>query len=225
MLRTGVLPAAWAAAATAGLVLVAGCASGAGSNSPAAAPHSSTAIATTTTTTTSAPVGTEQATFVPFTAAGRPSRPVVERATGYCWTQSLAARDAAAFRCMAANQILDPCFATSAHARTAACYADPWSKTVLLRLTRALPRIDGGSPAAVSPHSSPWALQLANGKHCVATTGTVDLVHGVAMDYLCGVRARAAIIGNPSRAGLLRADYSPDGRSLTTVAVSVSWQG
>ncbi len=93
--------------------------------------------------------------------------------SGDCWTGSIAAPRAGAYRCMAGNAIFDPCFVGTAP-NTADCpdpTADPDLQTgTVIQLTHALPA------AATAPQpdpSRPWRFQLANGAVCGAMTGTV----------------------------------------------------
>lgn len=138
---------------------------------------------------------------------------------GSCWTGSIAAPVIGAYRCLRGEQILDPCFAATPSASYANCYASPWSAVQVLRLTKPLPRPGPG----VLPDKL-WALQLANGARCVAETGTVEIVHGVALAYGCANGAVAGLL--PSGSGYLRVDYrSRPGQAMTKVSVPVAWKG
>ena len=118
--------------------------------------------------------------YLPFDAAGKPAGTVSATRSGECWTTSVAATVASAYRCRAGNTILDPCFAVTPRARTVACAADPWSAVEVLHLTSPLPT---GEP--MGDGTRPWAVQLANGVRCVASTGTVPEVAGFLLDYSC----------------------------------------
>jgi hypothetical protein len=167
--------------AAAGVLLLAGCASGgsghagttSGSVSSSAAAHRPTVVRT----------------FTPYSASGKLTVPVQGHATGHCWEISLAAPAPDAYRCLAANRILDPCFApptSSAKKGTSlACFRNPWAKAVLLHVHR-LPR---GIPMTTRP----WAVLLATGEKCVAATGTAPFVAGVGLDYACGHGTAAAL--------------------------------
>lgn len=116
--------------------------------------------------TASAATPTEVVDFAPanFTAT--------ETVSGYCWTASVAAPRAGAFRCMAGNAIFDPCFVGTA-ANTVDCpdpTASPDLQTgTVIKLTKALP---AGSTAEPDP-THPWRFELAGGAMCGAMTGTV----------------------------------------------------
>ena len=106
--------------------------------------------------------------------------------SGSCWEGSLALyQDASAWRCTAANQIMDPCFTPPGQpdASQLICASSPWAPATRLMLTQSLPL-----EAANSPGSGPtpvWAMELTNGDRCVLGTGTATQVGAVTLDYLC----------------------------------------
>ncbi len=171
-----------------------------------------------TTPSNSAPV---VRTFAAYSATGSLSVPVAARVTGTCWTNSITVRAALAYRCLAGNQIMDPCFApaTQTAPTTVACVAAPWDAATLLTVTGPLP------PAPTEhlpPH--PWALQLANGARCVASTGTAPSVDGVTLNYVCGHDADAGT-GRTTRLPVQVSYGAPGGPVLTTVTVTTIWDG
>lgn len=207
---------AWAWCLLLVALLLAGCAESAAPR-PAAAPQPRT--------TTSAPPAaatTELRTFAPYDHATL-TVPVSARQDGTCWTTSISVPRPGVFRCLAANQIFDPCFAPPGrHAsRTVACFADPWSPATVIHLVRALPRAH-----STLARSKPWALQLANGATCVSVTGTVRTFAGESLDYTCA-RGRAAALAatGSGRHSVLHADYGvpAKGNTLSTVVVTVAW--
>jgi len=118
-----------------------------------------------------------------FTARGTlaPRFHVAARGRGYCWTASLAAQTPHAYRCFEGNEIFDPCFATSAHARSVACFISPWRPVTMLTLTKRLPRIAPPPPGL----QLPWAILTADGRHCVYMTGATAPVGGERINYGC----------------------------------------
>lgn len=128
-------------------------------------------------------------TFTPYSKTGRVKVPIAQRVRGHCWETSLAAPGRNDYRCLSANQILDPCFARASDAkhgsRTLECLADPWSKAVELRVSQ-LPK----SPPMTT---RPWAIVLASGQRCIAATGTATFVAGVGLDYNCSGGVAAAL--------------------------------
>lgn len=159
--------------------------------------------------------------FHAYNSVGQLAVPVAHATSGNCWTSSIAAPVAGAYRCFAGEQILDPCFAPPSVAAPSqlACFAAPWSRAVELTLTTALPNstpsVDGGRP---------WAVQLSNGARCVSSTGTVPRVAGVNLDYHCTDGGNAAI-GDTS-AALVGAQYaaSETQSRLLTVSVTTIWR-
>ncbi|MGC9221540.1 MAG: hypothetical protein ACP5H2_09365 [Solirubrobacteraceae bacterium] len=128
-----------------------------------------------------------------FTAHGTlaPEFHVAARGDGYCWTASLAAQTPHAYRCFEGNMILDPCFASSAHAHSVACFISPWRPVTILTLTRRLPRT---APLPPGPQL-PWAILTADGRHCVYMTGATAPVGGERINYGC--TGGSFLVGNP----------------------------
>jgi hypothetical protein len=167
------------------------------------------------------PAGTVTKTFSAYGADGDLAVHVADVGTGSCWTTSIAAPSANAYRCIAENSILDPCFAPAQPTGPVqvACVPDPWADATVLRVTGALP--DHAPPADRSRH--PWAFELANGTRCVAATGTVPQINGVDLGYHCRNGANAALRADPGPEAT--ADYAPAGSSaLRTVTVSTIWR-
>jgi hypothetical protein len=198
--------------AAAGILLLAGCASG-GSGHVGTSPGS----------TSSGPAAhrpTVVRSFSPYSASGKLKAPVQGHASGHCWEISLAAPAPDAYRCLAANRILDPCFApptaSAKHATSLACFANPWGKAILLQVHR-LPK---GAPLTTRP----WAILLANGARCVAATGTAPFVAGVGLDYACG-HGSAAALRNVDAKQVRALVGRVGGSSLKHTAVRTLWRG
>lgn len=166
------------------------------------------------------PSGTVTRTFQAYDAAGNLAVKVSDVATGNCWTTSVAAPVAGAYRCFAGNQILDPCFAPpkTAAPTQIACVANPWSDAVVLTLTSSLPK---GIPAG---GKRPWAIELSNGARCVSSTGTVPAIDGVNLDYHCTNGADAAL-ADPAAATVTAQYALPPATTLQPVTVTTMWQG
>ncbi len=169
---------------------------------------------------TSAPARTVVRTYDPWTHAGKlaPGVRVARTIRGYCWTTSIAEGTANAYRCMSGNYIYDPCFAPHAGAAgvsEVACAPAPWSKVVMMRLTRRLPANSGYRPTL-------WALVLAGGDRCVVGTGTNGEVDGVVMFFYCN----HGLAGGPSMAHepwTVRFATSYRATHLETKAVVIGW--
>jgi hypothetical protein len=123
---------------------------------------------------------------------------VLRKASGYCFTHSLATDRPDAWRCFEGNDILDPCFARSAHSFKAACAQTPFSRAVVL-LSLSKPLSDSNYPVTkwLQPKAMPWGLRLASGDSCVFVTGATDVVDGDRLNYVC--RKTGWIIGAPDR--------------------------
>jgi hypothetical protein len=145
-----------------------------------------------------------------FTAQGTLSSRfhVGSRGRGYCWTASLATDAADAYRCMAGNAIHDPCFAASVHARTVACFIDPWHAVTLLTLSRRLP-----AHGPTTHDALPWAIETTDGRRCVFLTGATAPMGGERINYGCV--GGSYLVGSPDRSAPLwtirsAARYVPD---------------
>ncbi|HLX26847.1 MAG TPA: hypothetical protein VKR05_07615 [Candidatus Cybelea sp.] len=87
-------------------------------------------------------------------------------ASGSCWTSSIASPRADAYRCMAGNEIHDPCFEIDS--KSVACPVDVFANTgIVMKLTKPLP------PAASPSPPQAWAMLLQGGAKCNRGTGTI----------------------------------------------------
>lgn len=201
-------------AALAALVaVVAGCASSSESG-PARTPGP--------TSTSGPPQPLTEKTFTPYNGENAPLVEVSARQDGSCWTGSIAVPDPAAYRCLAGNKILDPCFAPAHDTapKSVMCMTDPWSAAREVRLTEPLP----AHGPLFGPQDRYWALELVTGAHCVAVTGTVPEISGVPMEYVCGSGQAAGALRRAG--GTLVARFgSLTGSTLADVAVKVAWRG
>ncbi|TWP38508.1 hypothetical protein [Leekyejoonella antrihumi] len=165
------------------------------------------------------PAATVVKTFSPFNpTTGKADIPLSTTVTGYCWTGSIALVAPNAYRCMADNDIFDPCF-TSAKVRGSVICADtPWESGTRLVLNKALP--SSGNTGSTQPG---WAMRLANGSRCVALTGTISFVDNVPMRYGCGAGGGQA--GDLQQRGThWSVDYlAPHAAALTRVDVTTVW--
>jgi hypothetical protein len=157
--------------------------------------------------------------FSPWSFSGlRHSLSVTETTRGACWIASLSSGRPDAWRCMAGNEIHDPCFSGSPNADTVACVSGPFShEVVLMRLTKPLPPPNGESNMA----RPPWALKLANGATCGFVNGATGTVAGMRLNYSCS--NKAWVIGEPERSsGVWRVFYisSPDDSDTQQMGVA-----
>lgn len=145
------------------------------------------------------PGPTEVRVIVPFGPGGLSSSlTVIARATGSCWTPSVASGNRPdAWRCMAGNRIHDPCFVGfTGAAQVAACFGSPWSSdVVLLTLSDPLPGDVNRPPGLLT--GPPWAVELASGERCTMLTGATWGVAGMRVNYGCP--GDASIVGEIDR--------------------------
>jgi hypothetical protein len=110
---------------------------------------------------------------------------------GSCWTESIAAPRAGAWRCSVGNAISDPCFTVAGNRQQLVCGADPalQSDGFVLKLTQPLPK----SSLAHDRKAEPWIFQLSDGSICEAMTGTLSPVNGEPARWTCALHNRDQI--------------------------------
>ena len=120
---------------------------------------------------------TQIVTFAP----GLP--PSAESRSGYCWTESIVVGRRGVWRCMAGNEIHDPCFGQRANRSEVICGANPavGGRGFILKLDRPLPPAAGGGDA----QASPWMMKLADGSVCSAFSGTLPFIGDQIVRYGC----------------------------------------
>lgn len=188
---------------------ISGCAS---SHSASTAP----AAAAPSTSSSAGPAATTTQIFTPYRRSGAPTAGVVAHRSGSCFTKSITVASTSAYRCLAANAILDPCFAAPGSTHVLDCYTTPWAHAVQLRVAK-LPS------ANVAAHvTRPWALELTGGRRCVVTNGTAPILRGVALGYQCtdgdaGLRGAAA-------GAVLSALYRASDGAVATCRVVTVWR-
>jgi hypothetical protein len=131
---------------------------------------------------------------------------VSAKIVGFCWIHSLASDRPDAWRCMARNDIHDPCFSGSSDPNKVACVEGPFSKDVdLMALTKPLPSAGGemkltGKLARVRLAGEPWGLRLADGETCEYVSGATEVVDGVRLSYGC---THGSVFGVPDRSSAI----------------------
>lgn len=167
--------------------------------------------------------------FVPWRPNGSLSSgiSVVKRVSGSCWTGSIAVDEQNAWRCVASNEILDPCFAPkfSANVVDLACDPAPWNgKVVLLRLTKVLPLSEANPVNSTVSTARSWAIELVNDDKCFLGTGANAAIDDVQMVYYCasGSAAGPLDVGHEP----WTVEYEKQGTDfLQPMDVSVAWSG
>lgn len=187
--------------------------------SPGTRHTKATHTATGTATSKAQPNTTVVKKFNAFDSSGKPAIPIDATRHGYCWTGSIALDAPRAYRCMAHNQILDPCFVPSGGTHSfAVCVEAPWTKGTKLVLNRPLPRSGNTGPARPG-----WALKLANGDRCVAITGMVPFVDNIPMNYQCTAGGRAGKLRHDSSRWTV-AYVGPHAATPHRVVVATAWE-
>ncbi|MEO6886124.1 MAG: hypothetical protein ABI232_07560 [Jatrophihabitantaceae bacterium] len=214
----------WAVGAVAVLAMLAlaGCGSKAQPGTPAGAPGSSSPLATAARV---VPVVHYQAptqkVFAPYDESGKLTAQISDTESGSCWTSSIAVPISGVFRCLVANQILDPCFAPANETKplTVSCFNDPWTAGTKVMLTTAMLPKD----VLVLKGGSSWGLELANGARCIVVTGAVPVLDNYVLQYQCDAGAVASL--QTAVDGSVSAMYGTSSGPLTSVAILVQWRG
>ncbi|HEY2657634.1 MAG TPA: hypothetical protein VGI55_17755 [Solirubrobacteraceae bacterium] len=134
--------------------------------------------------------------FRAFNSAGVPTIQVQSK-SGRCFAPSATSDRNDAWRCLVGNFILDPCFSSAKAHGVVICPDRQLNGGIMIRLTRALPGpANRGSP---SPATVPWNVQLANGQHCLLSSGASTAIHGVRLNYFCDPGTRYGLWGFPDR--------------------------
>jgi hypothetical protein len=158
---------------------------------------------------------TKTRVFAPYDRSGAPTAGVVAHRSGSCFTASITVAARGAFRCFAANKILDPCFVVPGSTHLLDCYPAPWSRATQLRVAH-LPKV-----TAVGHVSRPWAIELQGGVRCVVTNGTADIVRHVALGYQCPDGAAGLTAGGGSTKHAL---YQATDGLVRTMRVTATWR-
>ncbi len=143
---------------------------------------------------------TEVVKYVP------PDVPRNER-SGSCWTNSIATPRDNAWRCMAGNEIFDPCFAFGP---AVVCGVNPAMANEGFRLV--LDKPIPSTPAAASGETNTgWLIQLADGTICNRATGARGMVDGQMTTYYCTSKNpddSAAVLGELTAGMVWKADVA-----------------
>jgi hypothetical protein len=155
---------------------------------------------------------TEVSVYQPAAVPNGPSR------SGECWTDSIAVARSGVWRCMANNEIHDPCFSSPGLTGAVICDADPARNTagLVLKLTKPLPKPSTDEP----PDPRPWLVKLADGTICEIETGTTAMVNGIVVPYDCSDSRRCNDSGCPYMTGL--AEHFKRGKVWTATKIAYS---
>lgn len=126
--------------------------------------------------------------FQPFSDKGvDPHFQVLREVQGSCFVGSSTDTRREAWRCLATDNLYDPCFQSpysSSENGVLACPLSPFEdKVVLLHLTKPLPADQANKAAGTA--GNPWAMKLASGDECVYTGGATSALSGMRLNYHC----------------------------------------
>ena len=139
---------------------------------------------------------------------------------GDCYTSSFQSARGDAWRCIAGNRLMDPCFENPMFDNEVLCVAAPWSREgVLVRS-----RLDPDDRFATT-HPRPWALEL-RAHRCVFLSGGTLVLMGHRLNYACG-RNGPGLYGVPIRkrpTWRIRSARTPDADRFPLVPIRVAWR-
>lgn len=150
--------------------------------------------------------------IAPWTLGGRPADDITVTGTtvGSCWTSSEATMRLDAWRCLAEDEILDPCFSPDASPDHEAvlCMGTEVDRMVRLTLTEPLPGNNAHIPGG--PQVTPLSIVLADGRTCRPMTGATMVLAGERMNYVCETGGH--LYGQPDKTeALWTISYRGDG--------------
>ncbi len=145
--------------------------------------------------------------------------------TGSCESGSDAIGNVEVYRCMAGNEIYDPCWASSAGG--VLCMASPWADSVVHLSVADVPR---GVDVGATDLDDPWGVQLTSGARCLAAQGAHDTFGSHIVDYYCSGASSddLELLRGVDRTGLMWTYQTAifNGSSLVagpTVSVASAW--
>jgi hypothetical protein len=159
--------------------------------------------------------------YTPADPSGAPLVPLSANLAGACFTGSIVAARAEAWRCSVAHTIHDPCFEAGPN-RVICPTGGPWSgSAIAISLGVPLPR-NHANPTRPNL-KLPWAVQLVDGSQCLLVSGASTVVAGLRLNYMCGNHLE--LYGNPDRSSALWTVFA--GRDQSTILgkrpISVVW--
>lgn len=158
--------------------------------------------------------------------------PTTQR-SGSCWGPSIAVYRNGAYRCMADNEILDPCFAGNNLPDAVICEPDPTEEHagIQLNLTAPLPTLTN----VPEPGNGAWLVELPGGMTCSPFTGTLGKVNDQLITYHCAGRydeEQTVLLGDvmmgdqwtATQAIILPGNSGPQLKSTEVVTLRRVWQ-
>ena len=146
-------------------------------------------------------------TVVHYTAKNMKAQKMLD---GTCWTSSIASPRADAYRCMAGNEIYDPCFVIDP--KSVGCPTDlAIDAGVVLNLVKQLPK-----PESPSATPQAFAMVLQSGATCNRATGTVVADYPYYCSGETGV-CQSPNLGKPQTAYFVKCGAPKDAMHVTGV--------
>lgn len=137
--------------------------------------------------------------YSPFEGTQLKKNLIVESTvSGSCWTGSIAMSGRSdAWRCMAGNDISDPCYVGQlSNGHVAVCGGPFSSRVTIIKLTAPLSSSDANQPTGT--RGDPSALELGDGSQCEMITGATNAINDMRLNYGCA-GDRESVYGDPDR--------------------------
>ena len=206
----------------AGVAIAVGGGTGAGTTTTITTPTTSTGATNSSTSTTSTPAAqpTAKQIYSPANASGGLAVANVRTTRGSCFTSSNVILRSDAYRCSAGNILYDPCF--SINQTQVLCPADgPWADSGVLLNTGGL--ISFGGTKDQGTRGQPWAIQLADGARCLATSGATNEIAGQRLGYFC--KGGIGLYGNVQRSAATWTIFvgTPHSATLSMRPIATAW--
>jgi len=203
-------------------VAVAAGGSGPGPTTPTSTPTSASVPASTSssTPTTPAPKPTAAQIFVPVNADGGLAVAVTQHVSGSCFSTSNVILRSDAFRCMAGNDIYDPCFTVN-QTQVLCPTEGPWANRGVLVNVPGLPSTGGIKNQGTT--GQPWAIQLADGSQCLPISGASNVIANQRLNFEC--TGGVGLYGNVQRSGSVWMIYvsAPQSGQIALRPIATAW--
>ncbi|WP_269846187.1 serine/threonine-protein kinase [Streptomyces carminius] len=167
---------------------------------------------------------TQVSTITPWALGGYPADDitVTGETIGSCWSSSESTMRLDAWRCIAEEEILDPCFAPDVGPEHEALLCMGASPTRMVRLTLTEPLPGNNFHIPGGPQISPIIIVLSDGNACRVMTGATTVVAEERMNYAC--EEGGHLYGEPDKTGAVwTISYRAEGAgiSISTPIASV----
>lgn len=137
---------------------------------------------------------TEVSLYRPLTDATEQSPAIIAKKAGQCIEQSKLIKREDAWRCVAENQVYDPCF-VQPYKMEVICPSSPWAHQAI-QIKVAFPLDNKQHQPLDMSRTLPWAIELTSGDKCHAVDSN-EQYDGLPVRYRC--ERQSELIGHVQR--------------------------